>query len=288
MLEFEPVAAAWIIVCACAFFVGLSKTGIPGVGILVIPTLAYVMDAKESTGFLLPMLIVGDIFAVAYYRRHAVWKHLVKLLPAAVVGVIIGYRLMGIVNSSQLKIIIGWIIVVLLVVDFWRIRIARGQPKVPTHWSFAVAIGVLGGAVTMMANGAGPLMIIYLLAMRLDKNEFMGTGGWYFLIINCFKVPFSAHLGLITAASLKMDLMLLPLIAAGAICGRPLLKRIPQNAFVVVAKALTLLAAFNLCLNRGPAKAPAEEPPTQKNAPAVEMEVGRGPVAPEPPGENYL
>lgn len=98
----------------------------------------------------------------------------------------------------------------------------------------------------MMANAAGPVMIIYLLAMRLPKTEFVGTAAWFFFVINWLKVPFSANLELMTVASVKLDLMMLPFIAAGAIIGIFLLKRIPQKAFTAVVQILAVAAALKL------------------------------------------
>ena len=98
----------------------------------------------------------------------------------------------------------------------------------------------------MMANAAGPIMIIYLLAMRLPKIEFVGTGAWFFFVVNWLKVPFSANLDLMTAASVKLDLMMLPFIAAGAVIGIFFLKRIPQKAFIAVVQVLAAAAAVKL------------------------------------------
>jgi len=74
---------------------------------------------------------------------------------------------------------------------------------------FAAMIGMTAGVTTMLANAAGPVMTAYLLAMRLPKHEFIGTGAWYFLMINCLKVPFSMNLGFINPMSLKINLAML-------------------------------------------------------------------------------
>jgi|APCry1669188970_1035186.scaffolds.fasta_scaffold30703_2 uncharacterized protein len=239
---------SWVVCGLSAFLIGLSKTGLPGVGILSVLLAAFVIPARASTGLVLPMLIVGDLFAVSYYHRHAVWRHLVMLLPFAVVGVVIGYFAMGFVDDKQLGKIIGGIVLVLLCVNALWTRVAKGQDAVPSGWWFAGVLGLLAGVTTMMANAAGPIMIIYLLAMRLPKEEFVGTGAWYFLIVNCFKVPFSWTLGLITLSSLKFNLMLCPLVVLGALVGIPLFKRIPQKYFKVVVEVLAAAAALKLLL----------------------------------------
>jgi uncharacterized membrane protein YfcA len=94
----------------------------------------------------------------------------------------------------------------------------------------------------MVANAAGPIMIIYLLAMRLPKLIFMGTSAWYFFTLNLFKVPFSYSLGLINADSLPISLALAPVPIAGALTGRVLIHRINQQVFEMLALVLTLIA----------------------------------------------
>ncbi len=236
----------WAIAVLSAIIIGLSKTGLPGVGILCVPLMATILPAKASTGIVLPMLIFADIFAVAYYHRHAVWPHLLRLMPWAMAGIVIGYFIMGHINDAQLKPVIGAIVLVMLGLKYMRDRFRDDNANIPTQWYFAAALGLVAGITTMLANAAGPIMIIYLLAMRLPKNEFIGTGAWYFLILNWVKVPFSMHLGLITAASLKFNLILFPCVAIGAVAGIFLLRWIPQKAFNLAVQILAILAAVNM------------------------------------------
>ncbi len=239
-------AFEWIIVGIASLLIGISKTGVPGLGILAIPLVAWVIPAKASTGVILPMLIVGDIFAVKYYRRHAVWPHLIRLIPWAVTGIIIGFLIMGKIKDHQLRPIIGITVLVMLIVNYWRNIRMKGDISIPTQWWFAALFGLLAGITTMMANAAGPILAIYLLAMQLPKNEFLGTGAWYYLLLNCFKVPFSANLGLINENSLFLNLVNLPFIIGGALLGIYLVKFIPEKTFIAVVQILAALAAIKL------------------------------------------
>ncbi|MCX7705862.1 MAG: sulfite exporter TauE/SafE family protein [bacterium] len=245
MFEYNFNFYGWLVLVLAGFFIGISKTGIPGLGMLSIAMTALVIPARLSTGVILPMLILGDIFAVAYYRRHAQWKYLLRLMPWAAAGIIAGYIALGKMNDQQLRPIIGFIVLMLLglneseVLDRWNI---------PKKGYFAAAIGLSAGFTTMIANAAGSIMIIYLLAMRLPKQEFIGTGAWYFFILNWFKVPFSADLGLINPDSLILNLKVAPAIIIGSLSGIRLVKVIPQNAFEAVIKILTIIAAVKLVL----------------------------------------
>ncbi|MBN1972729.1 MAG: sulfite exporter TauE/SafE family protein [Sedimentisphaerales bacterium] len=237
----------WVTIALCAAMMGVSKTGIPGLGILAVPLMAVVFeDTKESTGLLLSILILGDIFAIIYHRQNARWHHIYRLLPAAVCGIIAGYFGLKIVNDEQLKPIIGVIVLLMLGLNYWRMYRTDENSTIPTPSWLAFWLGFLAGVTTMMANAAGPIMIIYLVAMRLPKMEFVGTAAWFFFIINWIKVPFSVNLGLITFESVKIDFMMLPFIFLGAILGYFFLKRIPQKAFTTATQLLAAAAAVKL------------------------------------------
>ena len=238
----------WVVLVICALLVGISKTGVPGFSILVVPMMASVLPAKVSVGVLLPMLIFADIFAVIYHRYNAKWKHIIKLIPASLVGIIAGFLLMGKISDAQLKPIIGIIVLIMLALRYKDAFKKDNELKIPSHWAFAASMGFFAGLTTMMANAAGPVMTIYLLAMGLPKKKFVGTAAWYFFLINWIKVPFSSRLQLITSESLKLDLCLFPAIAAGAFIGIFLLNKIPQKAFKIIVLILATAAAIKLII----------------------------------------
>ena len=241
----DITAGGWMILGVSALLIGLSKTGLPGVGILAIPLVALEIPARQSTGLLLPMLIVGDIFAVFYYHRHALWNHLLRLLPFAVLGIVAGYWSMMHLPDRYFGSVIGGVILLMIGLRAWQER-KNDDVRVPGGWWFPTFMGLVGGVTTMLANAAGPILVIYLLSMRLPKAEFIGTGAWFFLLVNCLKVPFSANLGLIDSHSLAFNLALLPLIILGALVGIRVAKRVPENAFNVLVQVFAVVAALRL------------------------------------------
>jgi len=236
----------WIVVAICALIGGGAKTGIPGLGILAVPLTALVLPARESTGILLGILILSDLFAVVYHRHNARWPYVLRLFPAALTGIAAGYFGLQVVNDQQLKPIISGIVLIMLCINYWRTKAENKDVSIPTQWWFAVGLGFMAGVTTMMANAAGPIMVIYLSAMRLPKVEFVGTGAWFFFVVNWIKVPFSANLELMTVESIKLNLIVLPFIAAGAVVGIFLLKRIPQKSFTAIVQILAAAAAIKL------------------------------------------
>jgi len=236
----------WALGALGAFLVGLSKTGIPGLGILNVAIFTLVFPARESVGLVLVILICGDIVAVSTYRRDASWPHLLRLFPWAAAGVILGYFALGRVDDIQMRHLIGVILLSLVVFQYLRSRrpaLPDSGAQPPPPWLAPIA-GITAGFTTMVANAAGPVMVLYLLAMRLPKIVFVGTAAWYFLVLNVFKVPFSASLGLINPASLSVALLLGPFAMIGALVGRPIVERLNQRLFELTTLALTFGAAL--------------------------------------------
>ena len=246
----EPLGVwQWALLALASFLVGLSKTGISGIGTFAVALFALVLPARESVGAVLPILICADIVAVIAYRRHAVWSHLLRLFPWAALGIILGYAALGRIDGGQVGRLVGSILLIVVLLQWWRQRWALrqgGDLEVPRSIAFVAATGALAGFTTMVANAAGPIMIVYLLAMRLPKMEFIGTGAWYFLLLNLFKVPFSMHLGLINPLSLLLDLRLAPVAIVGALSGRALIPHIDQQLFETLAVVFTVAAAIRL------------------------------------------
>lgn len=240
----------WALLLLAAFLIGVAKTGMPGLGSFAVAVFALSLPPRASVGVVLPVLITADLVAVAVYRRHAVWAQLIRLVPWAAVGVIAGYLALGQVDDRQAKPLIGAILLVLVVLHGWRLR-QRVHAPVPEDtgpqrpW-FRAMVGILAGFTTMIANAAGPLMTLYLLAMRLPKLAFIGTTAWYFLLLNLFKVPFSVGLGLISVPTLTLDLRLAPAAVLGALAGRVLMRAIKQEAFETMVLVLTFLTALTL------------------------------------------
>lgn len=224
----------------------MSKTGVAGIGMLIVPILATIFGGKTSAGILLPMLSMADVFAVSYYHRHAEWKYIWKLLPATVVGVLVGLFVGNIVNDDQFKLMMAIIILAGLGIMVWRER-RKSENAIPHNWLFSSIAGLLGGFSTMIGNAAGPVMSIYFLSMMLPKNSFIGTAAWFFLIINLFKIPFHIMVWeTIDMNTLALNVAMFPAIMLGAFMGFKLVKYIPEKPYRIFIIATTALAAIKL------------------------------------------
>lgn len=240
----------WMMIGLCALLIGFSKSGLPNLVILVVTLIMFVFPARDSVGFLLPMLLAGDLFAVTYYRRNVVWKYLISLVPWVLIGIIMGFFVLQNIDDAQLKPVIGVIVLMMIALNFIRQKLgARFNEMLPNSLLFVVFMGILGGFTTMVGNAAGAIMTIYLLVKGLPKKEFIGTGAWFFLTVNLIKFPFYVHLDMITFDTFTVNMMMVPIILAGAFAGAKILNFIPQRVFTLLILIFATLGGLNLIFN---------------------------------------
>lgn len=236
-----------VMLALAAFLIGMAKTGISGAVMVSVPILALIFGGKMSSGLMLPMLIMADLFAVKYYHRHANWHYLLKLFPSAAIGVIAGTFLGNYIDDQLFRLSMGIIIFISLAIMLWMER--ANKDTIPDYMWFAILMGLLGGITTMIGNLAGAVMALYLLSMRLPKNEYIGTAAWFFLAINLFKVPFHVFSWqTINLNSFLLNLTSLPFIALGAFAGVAIVKRIPEKQYRWLILAVTAIAAVVMVL----------------------------------------
>jgi uncharacterized membrane protein YfcA len=235
------------VVGACVFLYGFSKTAMPVAGVLAGPLLAAALGATVASGLMIPLLLLGDLFALGYYRQHADWALIRRLVPGVLLGIAITAALFGFLPASTLGRIIGVLILASVGLEVWRRwgeRHHPGHELEPMRSRVGVLFfGSLAGMTTMAANAGGTAMTLYLVKMRVSMLAFMGTSAWFFLILNLIKVPVVGGLGFITPETLVADLWLSPLIVAGALVGVAAFRRMNERVFTNVALGLSALAA---------------------------------------------
>jgi uncharacterized membrane protein YfcA len=215
-------------------------------------------DRSSCSGYHFWRESVNRHFTSHFNDGRLVWRWL--LSPACAVEVPLEIASMGIfgvgialwvgevVNDEWFKNIIAILVFVCIGLMLWKDR-QKGRNFFPDTWWFAASMGVFGGFATMIGNVAGPIFAIYLLAMHLPKNSFIGTGAWFFLIINLSKFPLHIFVWkTINWQTLKLDFILLPGIALGAFLGVWLVKKIPEKPYRAFVIVVTALSAFLLLI----------------------------------------
>jgi len=249
-LTLPPLSAVeWLLAAAAALGVGLSKSGLAGIGLFHVVVFAFLFGARESTGYVLPLLVAGDVCAVAALHQHVRWEYVRRMLLPACIGVVLAALSMSRISDAAFRPLIGWIVLALAVMQAARQRWPNWMGAVPHTRTAVWVIGLIAGGATMLANAAGPVVSLYCIAVGLPKFEVVGTLAWFFLIVNVFKLPFSAGLGLIRADTLLVAVVLLPAVVTGVFSGRWILHRLPQRVFDVMLIGFAVVAALRLILS---------------------------------------
>jgi len=246
-LLFTDSVANWILICLASFVIGLSKAGLKGIDMMNITIMAIVFGGKASTGIVLPLLCAADILAVIYYNRHAQWTYFWKLIPWMFVGILVGVYAGKDMDETLFRRIMAVIIiltvVIMLVLEF------RKNVAIPANKLFAAGMGLVSGFTTMLGNLAGAFSNIYFLAMRMSKNDFIGTAAWLYLVVNLFKLPFQIfYWKNITLATLQTDLYLLPALLIGFWAGVKIVSKIKDDSYRKIVILLTLIGAVFIFL----------------------------------------
>ena len=229
-----------------ALCIGLSKAGFSGISMVSVVLLADLYGPKASVGLALPLLIAADLMAYPAFIKHGSWRPVWRLLGPALVGLAVGWWMLGWIQDGAARRVIGGCVLLMVALQVSR----RWRPGVFERWeqsrAFGLGAGVLGGFATMLANAAGPVIQLYLLARKVPKMELIGIGARFFLLINLLKVPLNARLALITQDSLWENARLFPAVVLGVFGGKWLIRHVPQLAFDWMILVFSTLAGLRL------------------------------------------
>ena len=257
----------WVILSIGSLIMGMSKGGLPGAGNLTVAMYALVLEdaiglvgVPLSVGLLLPVLIAADLTATLVYRKHTAWKFIFRLLPCFIVGTVFGWWIFDYFQEGdgrvrQLKYVIGAILLSMTVLHFLvkirkhdKAQDSRAENNRQGSIILGLFFGLLGGVATMLANAAGPIAQLYLLAMALPKYAFIGTSAWLFLIVNVIKVPFMVDLGIITMDSMSVSCWMFIPAVIGACVAPFIVKYINQSLFEKLVWFFIVLAGLRMIL----------------------------------------
>ncbi|MDR1493867.1 MAG: sulfite exporter TauE/SafE family protein [Planctomycetaceae bacterium] len=232
-----------------AFFIGLSKTGIPGLSLpgILLMTFAFPGNERFSTGAILPVLIIGDMVGLSLYRKNIQWRILIGILPFMLAGIFVGAYILAKTPDKYFQPTLALVVFFLIMFDVFR-QYFQWEEIGKSLW-FAPTLGVTTGLTTMYANAGGPPMYVYLTAQNLRKEQYMATWVWIFCFGNLIKLPISCSLGMINTTTLCFTAShLLPGLLIGVLLGRRVFLLIPEKYFVLATFFGTLLTAVGMTL----------------------------------------
>lgn len=245
-LPFDASGFTLLFACLGALCLGVSKTGFPGLAIINVLIIAELFGAKNSVGIILPMLIVCDLLVYPLFRKYASWKMVWPLVPVTLASVVGAWLLLDALNELTARRVIGVIILFMLALQLVREFQKTFLEHLPDSRLFRWLSCILIGVSTMLANAAGPVYSIWALVHQMKKEDFLGVGARFFLLVNIFKVPFLGQLELINPESLKLNALLLPALIAGILLGKRLIHLVPQRLFEILLYGFSAIAGIRL------------------------------------------
>jgi uncharacterized membrane protein YfcA len=231
-----------VVIAVLGFMIGLAKGGFGGLGALLTPMLALVLPVASAVGVLLPMLMVGDVFALYMYWKEWDADLVRRMLPAGVIGAIAGTFLLSGLPPDGLRVILGIFVLIVVVYKFVSDRIEAMQYK-PEPWH-APAAGLLSGVASGMFNSGGPPFSSYLLLQKLQARPFIATSAIYFALLNLLKVPGFLYTGILDLSLLASLWWVFPFIPLGIWIARKTLTRVSPLAFEWIIVVLLIFSSL--------------------------------------------
>lgn len=245
MLGSQPTITL-VLVAIAGFLTGLSKGGLGGMmGALITTMLALVLPIDKVIGMMLPILMLGDVFAVAAHWGNWQRKLILSLLPGALLGVTMGTFVITNVSVSALRTALGMIVLI-----FVLYRLIEGQVtqkiKYQAKWWHALLAGGLAGFTSTLAHAGGPPITIFLLLQDLAPPVFVATAALFFAALNWIKVPYYFYAGLFDFDLLVQIIWLAPSVPLGVWVGRWLSRRVEKKVFEQILLVLLTVSALFL------------------------------------------
>lgn len=235
---FYPIAVLAVLI------VGVSKSGFGGgLGVLAVPLMSLIVPPLRAAAILLPLLVVMDGFTVWHYRKSWDKRNLLILLPAAILGIVLGSLFFKDLSDAHIRIMVG-ILAVLFVMNYFI------KPGTKVHHNSKVFSGFFWGTVagftSFGVHAGGPPVNMYLLPQRLPKSIFVGTTVVFFTIVNLLKILPYALLGQFKPETLLTSLVLAPLAPLGVWLGVKLHHRIREQLFYTLCYLFLLVTGVKL------------------------------------------
>jgi len=225
---------------------GLAKGGfLGGLGGLAVPMMALAISPVQAAGIMLPILICMDMVGIAAYRRDFDFRNLKIMLPAALVGIAIGWATAAWVTEAHVRLIVG-IVALVFSLNYWLDwRPEAQEPRQPntvkgSFW------GLIAGFTSFVSHTGAPPFQVYMLPQRLPNAVYAATAVGFFTTVNLVKVIPYAALGQFNSANLWTTAVLLPLAPLAMLAGIWATRTIPQEPFYKIAYACLLIISLKL------------------------------------------
>ena len=225
---------------------GIAKGGFGGgLGVAAVPLMSLVMSPVQAAGILLPILCLMDLLSLWAYRGKWVWPELRILVPASMLGILVGTLLFGFMSAGAVKLIIG-AVAILFTTHHWFTRARQGGPATFVPRSLGVIGGAGAGFTSFIAHSGGPPISMYLLRRPLNRTEFVATTVVFFAVVNYVKLVPYGWLGQLATDNLIASAVLAPFAPIGIGLGIWLHNNVSDRLFFRFVYVLLFVVALKL------------------------------------------
>ena len=229
---------------------GISKGGFGGgLGTAAVPLMALVISPVQAAAILLPILCVMDLVALWKFRGKWVWPELKILLPASLLGILVGTLLFEYMSASVVRLIVG-VVAITFTLHFWISKRRSGSAGLANYpRSYGMLGASVAGFTSFVAHAGGPPISMYLLRRPLDRTDFAATTIVFFAVVNYVKLVPYAWLGQFDTANLVTSAALVVLAPVGVLIGAWLHQRVTDRFFFALVYVLLFAVGLKLVID---------------------------------------
>lgn len=239
LVQPDPLLCSLLAILA-AFLMGFARSGIGAGGFVVSPLMVLALGSSVGIAIVAALMLPAALTSYWQHRSDAEPELSRPLIPAALVGTVLGgWILWMLVSSGEIKLIdrrlelvvAGMSLFYVMLVSF-RDAVAKrfNSLSYPTPASlFFMGTGV--GISQTVANSGSPLMTVYFHCHHIGKEKFVGAQSIFLVVQNTLKIVPLVLLGMLHLGNAKAAVLLFPLTMFGSWLGHRFYKRASENMF---------------------------------------------------------
>ena len=232
----------WAVAIHAVALTGISKGGLGGGAVISTPLMALVIPPAQAAAIMLPVLCLMDIAGVRNYLGRWDRRIMRIIVPAGLLGCVIGALTFTLINDAWLRVVLGVIALGFLAWVFVPKRGVARKPGAVAGWFW----GTLSGLTSFISHAGSPPLMVYLLPQKLEKEAFVATSLVFYFAINYAKILPYVWLRLFDTRILVTAAILVPVGIAGIYAGQWLQRRVDARWFYRIIYSLLLLTGTKL------------------------------------------
>lgn len=238
-MEWTVILLVVVITFVAAYIQGLSGFGFP---LFAVPILSFFLPITIAVpittllGIPINLLLVKEIPGMKPKLRETL-----ILLITGCLTIPLGVWCLKFIDTNYIKIFLG---VVIIVCTLLMLKGLKLDMKHPTAWN--IGIGLVCGFLLGLANIAGPLLVLYLSNLNIEKKVFRGITILIFLTMGVANLVTSVASGLVTSQVMTLAAFSLPLLLVGTWLGAWTCKRVNEGLFRKLSLGILFVTGFSV------------------------------------------